>query len=122
MKLDTQPLLAVAARLALSGHLDADTYERRRSTLATLEGRLVTKEEHVSAYEEGRARLTLDGSSLAWERWRAENYLLTLARAEVVRVTSVILSEMEMLEREVAIAQQREARSLSEAAQKEARA
>lgn len=122
MRLDIEPLMLAAERLAQTGHLKADTFERRRSTLSMLESRLVTKQEHVAAYEESRAQLTLDGSQLAWARWRAENQLLVRARAEVERLEVSIRFEMEMLEHEVALAQQRQARALADADRKEARA
>jgi hypothetical protein len=59
-----------------------------------------------------------DGTPLAWERWRAEHQLLTLTRAEVERLQAFIRFELELLEREVALAQQRQA----QAAQREVRA
>lgn len=120
MKLDTQPLLLAAARLSLAGYLEAGELEARRSRLATLEGRLVTKESHVEAYEASREQLTLDGTPLAWERWRAEHQLLTLARSEAERIEAFIRFEVELLERELALAQQRQARALT--GQKEVRA
>lgn len=112
MRLDTQPLLGIAERLAADRHLPHEEYARRRSIISRLEGSLVTKQEHVDAYEESRSRISLDGTALAWERWRAEHQLLTLARAEVERLESFIRLEMELLEREVALAQQRRARAL----------
>ncbi|HYH96900.1 hypothetical protein [Hyalangium sp.] len=113
MRLDTQPLLLVAARLSLSGHLDGKVLAELRTTLITLEGRLAAKEEHVEAYEASRAQLALDGTPLAWARWRAENLLLTCARAEVERLQSSIRFNMESLECEVARAQQKRARTLA---------
>lgn len=113
MRLDTQPLLVLAARLALAGYFDSELLARRRTTITVLEGALAAKEEHVTVYETSRAQLRLDGTALAWERWRAEHYLLTLARAEVARTEGVIRMELELLEREVALAQQHQARALA---------
>ncbi|MBN1208971.1 MAG: hypothetical protein JXB05_29200 [Myxococcaceae bacterium] len=120
MNLDTRQLLIIAAHLARDGYMERDTFERRSTTISTCEGRLVTKQEHVHAYTESRARLILDGTPLAWERWRAEHYLLTMARAEVVRLEGFLRLEVELLEREIALAQQRKARGSS--APSEARA
>ncbi len=113
MRLDTQPLLLAAARLALAGHLDLKELEERRSAISVLEGRIVTRELHVAAYEETRARLEMDGTSLAWGRWRAEQQGLAQARADVERMECQLRFEVERLEHEVALARQRQARALS---------
>lgn len=122
MRLDTQPLLLAAARYALAGYLEHQTLGELRSSITTLEGQLVTREGHVEAYEASRERLILDGTALAWARWRAENLLLCMARADVERLLSRLRFESERLETEVALAQQRQARALALAAQQEVRA
>jgi hypothetical protein len=122
VKVDTQPLLLAASRLWQEGHLPREEYEARRERISLLEGRLVTKESHVEAYAASREQVLLDGTFLAWERWRAEHQFLTLARSEAERLEAFIRFEVELLERQVALAQQRKARALAEAAQKETRA
>jgi hypothetical protein len=113
MRLDTQPLLVAAARLSLAGFMEPELLAELRADIVKLEGQLVTKQEHAETYEQSRAQLVLDGTALAWARWRAENVLLTMARADVERLESKVRFEMERLECEVARAQQKQAQALA---------
>jgi hypothetical protein len=122
MKLDTQPLLLRAARLALAGYMSTADLNERRKRITSMEGQLATREEHVASYEESKARLTLDGTPRAFKRWNEEQQLLIWARTEVERLEAHLRIEVEGLEREVAMAQQAQARALTAQAQKEARA
>lgn len=93
--------------------MDRGSYENRRSTLTSIEAKLSAKLQHVSSYEESRANLAMDGTPLSWERWRAEQQLLTSVRAEAQRFESVLRIELELLEYEVALAQHRRARAVA---------
>lgn len=111
-------LLKEAERLAQGGFMDALWLRRQRLRIEAGEEKLALTQTYVSAYEDERDGVRLDGSAMLFERKRKAHQLLLMSRSEARLYAEAVAQLVEELEMECIRAEQKRAM----ATQKEVRA